>query len=116
MDPFSGGCGVMSSSGCRPFPQNDDRCPVPDLVASGTMNAMGVIAGITASGCCTSSNQCGLDFGMGCQGTDFLCSYISKDDAASLDWKTCDGMSIPLPDGCGQNGRVNLPGIAGSGS
>jgi hypothetical protein len=113
MDPFKGGCGIKAGASCRAFPTIDTRCPVPDLMAGASDMMM---FDIKAFGCCASNNQCGIDFGMGCQATTFLCNYISKDDAAMLKPTTCDGDAVELPANCGQNGRAMFPGAAGSGA
>jgi hypothetical protein len=112
MDAFSGGCGIKAGTSCRAFPKMDERCALPNLVATGSPGT----DSIKAFGCCTTNNQCGIDFGMGCQADSFLCQYISKDDAAALNWKTCDGMPLTLPADCGQNGRVMIPGMGAAGS
>jgi hypothetical protein len=112
IDPFKGGCGIKAGANCRPYPKTDDRCSLPDLVAN-QPGGMEIVKGYP---CCTSGNECGVDFGMGCQPTTFLCSYISKEDAAALNPKTCDGAPVTLPANCGANGRAMIPGVAGSGS
>jgi hypothetical protein len=111
MDPFAGGCGIKAGTSCRPFPKTDNRCSLPDLVA---MGAPGTDS-IKPFPCCSSGNECGVDFGMGCQALSFLCGFINKDDAAALNAKTCDGNPVALPANCGANGRAMIPGAAGSG-
>lgn len=114
MDPFKGGCGILAGSTCRAYPMVDSRCPVPDLMGPA---AQGMMFDIKAFGCCTSNNECGIDFGMGgCQPTSSLCRYISTADAASLKPMTCDGQPVELPANCGQQGRAMFPGAAGSGA
>jgi hypothetical protein len=56
-DAFVGTCGVTTKSfdDCREPPELDDRCEVPDVIASG------LLAGREAAyGCCLPSNECGL--------------------------------------------------------
>jgi hypothetical protein len=111
MDPFKGGCGVKVGSSCREVPRTDSRCSVPSFATMGPPGA----GGIMASGCCTPENECGIDFGAGCQTRTFLCPYIPKAQAAMLNPQTCDGTPLPLPGDCGQNGGA-IPAAAGSGS
>lgn len=116
-DNFSSTCGVKATptSQCRELPKVDERCPVPDI-----MVRMGVPGGMTnAYGCCTSSNECGIDFGSGCQPRTIACMVVGPDMKDKIMHQTCDGKELPLPDDCGTN-MIRIPqipgGAAGGGS
>jgi hypothetical protein len=110
IDQFSGTCGVVGGGTCRAAPKTDDRCPVPDLKLMLPSN--GSIS--QPVGCCTSDNECGVDFGVGCQSRTVLCMGIGLDQLDKLKAETCDGKELPLPAGCGTM-MVTLPGVAGQG-
>lgn len=97
-DSFSGVCGLKDGTTCTPLPEVDDRCPVPDLELP-TRPGMVVPK---PYGCCTSDNQCGLDFGVGCQPRTIVCmGPIGEEGAKKLSPQTCDGEPLPIPAGCG---------------
>jgi hypothetical protein len=109
-DNFAGTCGLMSGGSCRELPKTDDRCPAPQVMVRVPMMAGG---GTTAFGCCTSSNQCGIDFGIGgCQPRTTLCMVVGADQIDKIQPKTCDGDDLPLPETCGMN-MINIPSFAG---
>jgi hypothetical protein len=107
-DQFSAACGVRASATavCRALPKTDDRCPPPDL------NVM--VPGGTGAiyGCCTSNNECGIDFGAGCQPRTTACMVIGPDQVDKIKPETCDGEELPLPANCGTN-MIRIPNIAG---
>jgi hypothetical protein len=115
-DNFSSTCGVkMGSAGqCRDLPKVDERCPVPDI-----MVRMSPVGGMSAYGCCTSKNECGIDFGSGCQPRTIACMVIGPDMKDKIMHQTCDGDALPLPDDCATN-MIRIPqipgGAAGGGS
>jgi hypothetical protein len=97
MDQFAGTCGVTTGGTCRAAQKTDDRCPVPDLKL---MLPPG--GGIQQPlGCCTTDNECGVDFGVGCQSRTVLCMGIGLDQIDKLKRQTCDGGDLPLPADCG---------------
>jgi hypothetical protein len=112
MDPFRGGCGVRMSGTCRPLPKIDVRCPLPmfSTVPRGP--------GTMVVGCCTEDQECGFDFGLGCQPRQTACDLVGFDEVDSIMPMTCEGTPLPLPVGCGQNGlmtrRPRIP-VAGGG-
>ncbi len=108
IDQFAGMCGVMGGGSCRPAAKTDDRCPIPDLKLM--LPANGAI--MQPVGCCTADNECGVDFGVGCQSRTVLCMGIGLDQLDKLKAETCDGDALPLPADCGTR-MVTLPGVAG---
>jgi hypothetical protein len=105
LDQFAGKCGVKTGNGtCHPGVQTDDRCPVPDLELKLPSNGS-IMAPL---GCCTSDNECGVDFGVGCQSRTVLCSGIGLDQVDKLKRQTCDGKDLTLPPDCGTM-MVTLP-------
>lgn len=108
IDQFSGTCGVMGGGSCRAAPKTDERCPIPDLKLMLPSN--GSI--MQPVGCCTGDNECGVDFGVGCQSRTVLCQGIGLDQLDKLKAETCDGKALPLPADCGTM-MVTLPGVAG---
>jgi hypothetical protein len=120
MDKFSGGCGIMSGSSCRPVPTSmDDRCPVPDLASSFMIPGAagtggGATAGVVIVGCCTANNECGVDYGIGgCQPRSAACQIVPKANIDMIKPITCDGKPIDLPADCGSN--FSFPGAGGAG-
>lgn len=114
-DEFSATCGVKSTptGTCREVPKVDERCPVPELMVRPPMGAMGT----AAYGCCTSSGECGIDFGTGCQPRSFLCNIVPASQIDTIKPQKCDGGELELPADCGMNTiRIPMPGAAGSGS
>lgn len=114
-DQFTGGCGLKMGASCRPLPKVDDRCPVPQLNVM--VPGMGNIVSETY-GCCTSTNECGIDFGSGCQPRSIACMVVRPDQVQNIKLQTCDGEEMPLPENCGMSG-FRIPGssgAAGSGS
>jgi hypothetical protein len=113
MDPFAGGCGVMSGAACVKAPTPDARCPVPDGAAM-----LFTIPGGTPpllTGCCTADNECGVDSGMGgCMSRTAACQYLPKQYVSMIMPLTCDGETMPIPDNCGSN--MTFPGFGGSGA
>jgi hypothetical protein len=115
-DNFSSTCGIKTSSAgqCRELPKIDERCPVPDI-----MVRMGPPGMTTAYGCCTSNNECGIDFGSGCQPRTIACMVVGPDQKDKIMHQTCDGDELPLPADCGMN-SIRIPpipgGAAGGGS
>jgi hypothetical protein len=97
-DEFAGVCGLKDGATCSALPEMDERCPVPDI-------ELPTRPGMTIPkpyGCCTSDNECGLDFGVGCQPRTIICmGPIGAEGAAKLEPQTCDGEPLPLPPGCG---------------
>lgn len=109
MDPFSGGCGVKADGDCRPIPKVDERCPPPNIM----VNIPGAVVP-KVFGCCTSANECGTDFGMGCQPRTVACMVVRPDQLDQIQHQTCSGEPLPLPANCGMGG-LSSPGAAGSG-
>ena len=108
IDQFAGTCGVKSGGAtCHPPVMTDERCPVPDLKLN--IPAMGIMQPL---GCCTRDNECGVDFGVGCQSRTVLCMGIGLDQVDKLKVQTCDGKELPRPADCGTR-MVTLPGAAG---
>jgi hypothetical protein len=104
MDRFAGTCGVMVGNVCGIGPKVDARCPVPDLklmIPNGIMEPVG---------CCTGDNECGVDFGAGCQSRTVLCMGIGLDQVDKLKVETCDGEALPRPADCGTM-MVTLPSL-----
>jgi hypothetical protein len=112
-DSFSSVCGLKATSGgqCRALPKIDDRCPAPDLNVRLPMQAAGQTQ---AYGCCTSDNECGIDFGGGCQPRTVACMVVGPDQVDKIKRQTCDGKPLELPADCGMN-PINIPG-AGRGA
>jgi hypothetical protein len=110
-DQFAGVCGLMSGANCREIPKTDDRCPAPKLNVMFPMPG-GTGSGMTVFGCCTSGNECGIDFGAGCQPRTTACSVVGPDQVENIKPMTCDGDALPLPDGCGMN-MIRVPNFAG---
>lgn len=114
VNPFQGGgCGVKMAGTCRPIPQADNRCPLPMI---GAMVPRG--PNMMVIGCCTPSNECGFDFGLGCQALTTACNLVGPEQAKTLMPTTCDGAPIPLPADCGMNSIVppiRRPPAAGGG-
>jgi hypothetical protein len=107
LDQFAGTCGVKSGAGtCHPPVSTDKRCPIPDLKLMLPSN--GSI--MQPLGCCTTDNECGVDFGIGCQSRTVLCSGIGLDQLDKLKRQTCDGNDLPLPADCGTM-MVTLPNM-----
>ena len=105
IDNFAGGCGIKVGASCRDIPDVDDRCPTPDIM----VNFPGANS-MTVFGCCTGNNQCGVDFGMGCQPRTVACAVIGPDQVDELVHETCDGEPLELPANCGMGGiRIPLP-------
>ena len=109
----SGGCGVKMGANCRELPKVDERCPVPELNVM--VPGMGNIVQQTF-GCCTTKNECGIDFGSGCQPRTFACMFVNAEQADKIKPQTCDGKDMPLPPDCGMNPiTFRPPGSAGAG-
>jgi hypothetical protein len=112
VDMFAGTCGVKMGANCRAIPKTDDRCPAPELNVRipGMGNAaMGIF------GCCTAADECGIDFGAGCEPRTFACMFIGPDQVEKIKPQTCGGEELPLPANCGTN-MIRIPGgAAGSG-
>jgi hypothetical protein len=116
MDQFKGTCGIKSGDSCRALPASmDDRCPVPDIMGGMMLpGAGGSGASFVIVGCCTSSNECGVDYGMGgCQPRSAACSILPKSLVSQIMPITCDGTPIDLPANCGTD--FMIPGAGGAG-
>jgi hypothetical protein len=110
MDNFTGACGIKNGGNCRAVPKTDDRCPPPDLKVMFPMPA-GSMGTMQTFGCCTSNNECGIDFGAGCQPRTTACMVIGPDQVDKIKPQTCDGNALPLPANCGTN-MIRIPGGA----
>lgn len=112
MDPFRGGCGVKMSGTCRPVPKADARCPLPMIMTPRAPNMMVV-------GCCAPNDECGFDFGLGCQALTTACEIVGPEQAKTLMPTTCEGAPLPLPADCGMNSFVppigRVPAAGGGG-
>ena len=69
VDEANGVCGIAATAGatCEVYATPDTRCPGIDLGAAA--GGLGAALGGLGQGCCTPTNQCGLDgaiFGRGC--------------------------------------------------
>jgi hypothetical protein len=109
-DQFTATCGVMAGGNCRELPKVDDRCPPPDLRVMVPMP--GGTSSMTIFGCCTTNNECGIDFGAGCQPRTTACMVVGPDQVDKIKPMTCDGKELPLPAGCGMN-MITIPSFAG---
>jgi hypothetical protein len=71
-------------------------------------------AGVVIVGCCTTNNECGVDYGIGgCQARSAACQIVSKANIDMIKPMTCDGKAIDLPADCGSN--LSFPGAGGAG-
>ena len=105
IDNFAGGCGIKIGSTCREMPEVDTRCPAPKIM----VNFPGAMQ-MRVFGCCTSNDQCGVDFGMGCQPRTIACMAVSPDQVDQIMPQTCDGEPLELPANCGMGGfRPPIP-------
>jgi hypothetical protein len=112
-DQFAAACGIKptATGTCRELPKTDERCPVPDIMVS---MPGGGNAAMSTYGCCTANNECGIDFGAGCQSRTFACMVIGADQVDKVKPQTCDGDPLPLPANCGMN-MIRIPGGAAAG-
>lgn len=110
-DQFTGACGIKASAtaACRDVPKTDDRCPLPQL---GVMPPMMGSMGMQTYGCCTANDECGIDFGAGCQPRTTVCTFVGPDQVDKIMPQTCDGDPLPLPANCGMN-MIRVPSVAG---
>jgi hypothetical protein len=96
LDTTMGSCGTMSAGGaCMPPPKLDSRCPG----VFGMMN-----------GCCTASNQCGLDasmFAMGCVDLATVSAGPLGTILMPASPRACDAMSGGGEDGGAGTGTGN---------
>lgn len=110
-DQFAGLCGVMAGGNCREIPKTDDRCPPPELNVMFPM-PRGSNGGMSVFGCCTSNDECGIDFGAGCQPRTTACQVVGPDQVDKIKPQKCGGDPLPLPEGCGMN-MIRIPSFAG---
>ncbi|MFI5307529.1 MAG: hypothetical protein ACHQ53_09265 [Polyangiales bacterium] len=105
LDETSGTCGISAGAGmmCQKMAVPDSRCPGPDLGALGAL----VGGGMAMSGCCTDSNQCGVDgaaFGNGCVEDGAAASMLSAIPLIGM------LIMIPPPRACDASGGGNDAG------
>lgn len=99
-DQFASECGTLVGTQCRRERADvDTRCPLPDLpgIADAGMTS---VNGVSA--CCTPSNECGLDLGLGtgCQSNVGGCGIFPPGLRDKLAFITCDGDPIDVPEEC----------------
>jgi hypothetical protein len=102
-DQFASECGMHIGEGdeCqRERAEVDKRCPLPDFPGLPDAGMDEVSGGL--SPCCSASNECGLDVGLGtgCMRNRSACVLFPEELRDRLAFTTCDGEPVDIPQEC----------------